>query len=200
MKPLLRAVLIADAVLYLGAGVVLLLTPLRAIYGMLPLVAIEPAMAGQLFGLALVALAWFALRGAAHGASTIGVARAIGHLTWVAGVFVLIWALAFHSLWMPAFGVVINVIAAIGLVIVGLAGARLAAATRRRECALEAERAQAKRGVPVGAVPAPVEPVLRPAEPADAGPGAMARPADASPARAMGGDDAAGVPRPPFHG
>ncbi len=170
MKPLLRAVLIVDAGLYAGSGAVLLLTPLSGLQRALQMTTIEPAMVGQMLGLALLGLAWLALRGAVDGAMTVGVAKIVGHVTWLAGALVLAWTIGPHTLWLPALGIVPNLLIGGFLVVVGLGGARFASAVRRREIAKAAQTAtggKAKaRGVsaPASAPSVPVEPVLRPPE------------------------------------
>jgi hypothetical protein len=201
MKPLLRAVLIVDAGLYLSSGAALLLSPLAGVQRTLQLTPIEPAMVGQMLGLALLALAWLSLRGAVDGAMTVGVAKTVGHVTWLAGALVLAWTIGPHTLWLPPLGIVPNLLIGGLLVIVGLGGARFAGAVRRREidkaaqAAGEGAKGKGKgRGgvaspVPSGpsapsaasasspAVPAePAEPVLRPSErAATAGDGAASR-------------------------
>lgn len=178
MKPLLRAVLIVDAGLYLSSGAALLLSPLAGVQRVLQLTPIGPAMVGQMLGLALLGLAWLSLRGAFDGAMTIGVAKIVGHVTWLAGVLVVVWAAGPHALWLPPLGIVPNLLIGAFLILIGLGGARLAGAVRRREVGKAAQtagdgtkdKAKAKRnGRIAAAVPAPapaaaepVEPVLRP--------------------------------------
>lgn len=227
MKPLLRAVLVVDAGLYLSSGAVLLLTPLAGLQRALQMTTIEPAMVGQMLGLALLGLAWLSLRGAVDGAMTIGVARIVGHVTWLAGALVLAWAIGPHTLWLPALGIVPNLLIGGLLIVVGLGGARFAAAVRKREIAKAAQSAGAKARSasaaqsPTSPSPAPVEPVFRSAEPS-VGPRSPASPhvipaepapppvrtaaaasAPASPASGHEGErpaQPAGAPRPPFHG
>ncbi|MDG0024126.1 hypothetical protein [Trinickia sp. Y13] len=226
MKPLLRAVLILDAGLYLSSGAVLLLTPLAGVQRALQLTAIEPAMVGQMLGLALLGLAWLSLRGAVDGAMTIAVAKIVGHVTWLAGALVLVWTLAPpHTLWFPALGIVPNLLVGGLLVVIGLGGVRFAQAVRRREIAKAAQAAAKGRvaaDVPAAAPSVPVEPVFRPAPSAvppvaPSGPAstaerdaalrseASARDAAASAGAASGSDDvrssrSTSAPRPPFHG
>ena len=181
MKPLLRAVLVLDAGLYLSSGAVLLLTPLAGVQRALQLTAIEPAMVGQMLGLALLGLAWLSLRGAVDGAMTTGVAKIVGHVTWLAGALVLVWALVPpHTLWFPALGIVPNLLVGGLLVVIGLGGARFAQAVRRREIAKAAQAAGAKSRVPAAAPSVPVEPVLRPA-PERGAPGAVSAAPSATP-------------------
>jgi len=175
MKPLLLAVLVVDAGLYLSSGAVLLLTPLAGLQRALQMTTIEPAMVGQMLGLALLGLAWLSLRGAVDGAMTIGVAKIVGHVTWLAGALVIAWTIGPHTLWLPALGIVPNLLIGGLLIVVGLGGARFAAAVRKREIARAAQSADAKaRGVAAAAAQAaprpstsmPVEPVLHSPEPA----------------------------------
>lgn len=181
MKPLLRAVLIVDAGLYLSAGAALLLSPLAGVQRTLQLTPIEPAMVGQMLGLVLLGLAWLSLRGAFDGAMTIGVAKIVGHVTWLAGALVLAWTIGPHALWLPALGIVPNLLVGGLLVIVGLGGARFAGAVRRREVEKAAQaatgaKAAKKRDAAVAASAAsqaPAEPVLRP-QPAASGDEAVA--------------------------
>ncbi|MGN6082909.1 hypothetical protein [Trinickia sp.] len=189
MKPLLRAVLIVDAGLYLSSGAALLLSPLAGVQRALQLTPIEPAMAGQMLGLALLGLAWLSLRGAVDGAMTVGVAKIVGHVTWLAGALVLAWTVGPHTLWLPPLGIVPNLLIGGLLVIVGLGGARFAGAVRRREIDKAAQAAQAAggglqgkgkaRGAAAPSAPSPAtpaEPVLRPSERAEtAGDGAASR-------------------------
>lgn len=187
MKPLLRAVLVLDAGLYLSSGAVLLLTPFAGVQRALQLTAIEPAMVGQMLGLALLGLAWLSLRGALEGAMTIAVAKIVGHVTWLAGALVLVWTLAPpHTLWFPALGMVPNLLVGGLLVVIGLGGARFAQAVRRREVAKAAQAAGAKgrttADVPAAAPSAPVEPVFRPAPERGAAGAAPAAPAAVRPA------------------
>jgi hypothetical protein len=226
MKPLLRAVLVVDAGLYLSSGAVLLLTPLAGLQRALQMTTIEPAMVGQMLGLALLGLAWLSLRGAIDGAMTIGVAKIVGHVTWLAGALVLAWTLGPHTLWLPALGIVPNLLIGGLLIVVGLGGARFAAAVRKREIAKAAQSASAKSrsaSAPPPASPSqpPVEPVFRSAEPSvaprsAASPHVMpaepapppvrtaaAAPTPVSPANGQEGErpaQPAAAPRPPFHG
>lgn len=186
MKPLLRAVLIVDAGLYLSSGAALLLSPLAGVQRALQLAPIEPAMAGQMLGLMLLGLAWLSLRGAVDGAMTVGVAKIVGHVTWLAGALVLAWTVGPHTLWLPPLGIVPNLLIGGLLVIVGLGGARFAGAVRRREIGKAAQasdggsKGKAKaRGAAAPSAPSPAtpaEPVLRPSERAEtAGDGAASR-------------------------
>ncbi|KAF1051151.1 MAG: hypothetical protein GAK41_01386 [Burkholderia gladioli] len=88
MKPLLRVVLVIDALLLAG-GVLFVLTPWKGLYDALQLVQVDPPMAGQAFGIALLGLAWLAFPASVNGDLTSGVARAVGHVDWLIGVALL---------------------------------------------------------------------------------------------------------------
>jgi hypothetical protein len=228
MKPLLRAVLILDALLFFAFGGLFLLTPWTSLYGALHLAAIEPALAGQLFGLALLGLGWLALYGVINGAITAAAARIVGHVTWLTGIVILVWLIALRTSLALAWGALATALAGAALLIVGLAGVRLAGAVRRRDkAATAAHVAKAREPERVGAsYPAagaarPVEPTMATAEPAvrtiDPVKGspvkAAVRPsvepaaAPLSPSQQVARDEARdaaadlpGSPRPPFHG
>ena len=118
MKPLLRAVLIIDAVLLLAFGVLFVLTPWQALFNALQLANIQPAMLGQAFGIALLGLAWLAFHAAVNGELTAPVARAVGHVNWLIGVLTVVWSIGTGN--GPA-------LAAAGRVLSAVAGARTVA-------------------------------------------------------------------------
>lgn len=97
MKPLLRAVLIVDAVLLLAFGVLFVLTPWQALFDALQLANIQPAMLGQAFGIALLGLAWLAFHAAFNGDLTAPVARVVGHVNWLTGVLTVVWSIGTGS-------------------------------------------------------------------------------------------------------
>ncbi len=156
MKPLLRAVLLIDAVLLAAFGVLFVLTPWKALYDALQLVTVDPAMVGQAFGIALLGLAWLSVHAAFNGDLTAGVARAVGHVNWLTGVVMLVWLLAVRSPQLSSFGQFVSVVAGAVLLVIGFGGVRLAAAVRRREKAQAADaRGASKRAAqPVMAPPA----------------------------------------------
>nr|WP_057925442.1 hypothetical protein [Burkholderia ambifaria] len=183
MKPLLRAVLIVDAVLLLAFGVLFVLTPWQALFNALQLANIQPAMLGQAFGIALLGLAWLAFHAAVNGVLTAPVARAVGHVNWLTGVLAVVWSFGTgNGPALAAAGRVLSAMAGVALIVLGLGGVRLASAVRRRE---RADRAQAleARDAKRPAEPAPasapqqrVEPVVsRPVAPT--APAAAATPA-----------------------
>jgi hypothetical protein len=145
MKPLLRAVLIVDALLLLAFGLLFLLTPWASLYDALHLVRTEPVLVGQGFGIALVGLAWLALHASIDGALTAAVAKVIGHVNWLTAVLMLVWLLGLHTPPLTAFGELVAVVTAVVLLVVGLGGVRLGSAVRRRERALAAEAVAAER-------------------------------------------------------
>ncbi len=158
MKPLLRVVLVIDALLLLAGGVLFVLTPWKALYDALQLVQIDPAMAGQILGIALLGLAWLAFHAALDGDLTSGVARAVGHVNWLIGVVMVVWLIGLHRPELTAFGQLVSVATAVVLFVVGLGGVRLAATVRKRERlkALEAKTGAAGSAASSPAQPAPV--------------------------------------------
>jgi hypothetical protein len=133
MKPLLRAVLIVDALLLLAFGLVLLLTPWKSLYDALQLVQTDPALVGQGAGIALIGLAWLALHGAIDGAMTSTTAKVVGHVDWLTGLLMLVWLIGLHTPPLSGFGQLVAVVTAVVLVVIGLGGVRLASAVRRRD-------------------------------------------------------------------
>ncbi|WP_027793635.1 hypothetical protein [Paraburkholderia acidipaludis] len=228
MKPLLRVVLIVDALMLLGFGVLFLLTPWASLYDALQLVQPQPALVGQVFGVVLLGFAWLVARAAFDGAMTAPVGRAAGHVNWIAGVLMLIWLIGLHTPRLTGFGQLVAGGVGVWLILIGFGVARLAGAVRRRDKALAIEAAAAQREArnaakrdsraepatyaePVfagasssAAVPAAAERVQR--EPAPAQPVTQphyAEPpaaADSEEARLAARDEAAGAPRPPLHG
>ncbi|HHY6930426.1 TPA: hypothetical protein ACV4T7_004377 [Burkholderia ambifaria] len=180
MKPLLRAVLIVDAMLLLGFGVLFVLTPWQALFNALQLANIQPAMLGQAFGIALLGLAWLAFHAAVNGELTTPVARVVGHVNWLIGVLTVVWSFGTgNGPALAAAGRVLSALAGVALIVLGLGGVRLASAVRRREKAQVLEARDAKRPVEPAPASAPqqrVEPVVgRPVAPA--APAAAATPA-----------------------
>ncbi|AYY59257.1 hypothetical protein [Burkholderia multivorans] len=165
MKPLLRAVLVIDAVLLLAFGLLFVLTPWHALFNALQLANVEPAMLGQAFGIALLGLAWLAFHAAVNGDLTAPVARAVGHVNWLTGVLTIVWSIGTGSgPALAAAGRVLSAIAGVVLIVLGLGGVRLASAVRRRERA-QALDARAPQPV-VERAPQRVEPVVvRPSSP-----------------------------------
>ncbi|AXL51200.1 hypothetical protein DSC91_003749 [Paraburkholderia caffeinilytica] len=145
MKPLLRAVLILDALLLLAFGLLFLLTPWTSLYNALLLVQTQPALVGQGFGVALIGLAWLALHASIDGSLTSTVAKVVGHVNWLTGVLMLVWLLGLHTPALTGFGQIIAVLTGVVLLVIGLGGVRLSGAVRRREKLRLAEAATAER-------------------------------------------------------
>ncbi|WOD19684.1 hypothetical protein [Paraburkholderia kirstenboschensis] len=145
MKPLLRAVLIVDALLLLAFGLLFLLTPWTSLYNALLLVQTQPALVGQAFGVALIGLAWLALHASIDGGLTSSVARVVGHVNWLTGVLMLVWLLGLHTPALTGFGQIVAVLTGVVLLVLGLGGVRLSGAVRRREKLLVAEATAAER-------------------------------------------------------
>ncbi|KVH71830.1 hypothetical protein WJ42_25930 [Burkholderia cepacia] len=201
MKPLLRAVLIIDAVLLLAFGVLFVLTPWQSLFNALQLANVQPAMLGQAFGIALLGLAWLAFHAAFNGDLTAPVARAVGHVYWLTGALTIVWSIGTGSgPALAAAGRVLSAVAGVALIVLGLGGVWLASAVRRREKAQALEaRAPAQRPAEPAmaqassAAPQRVEPVVsRPAAPSPA----------AAPSSAASGQSSSGTvaldERPPM--
>ncbi|WP_153100159.1 hypothetical protein [Paraburkholderia hayleyella] len=210
MKPLLRAVLLLDALLLLMFGLLFVLTPWRGLYDALQLVQAEPALVGQGFGVALVGLAWLALHASFNGALTVPVARVVGHVNWLTGLLMLVWLIGLHTPDLTGFGQLVAGLVGAVLIIVGLGGVRLCGAVRRREKVHAATR---EAHAEVTARPKPVtgmaqDPALTASHTAGAVPSAVAAEgvADDAHAASMRNEardaaaDAPAMPRPPFHG
>jgi hypothetical protein len=171
MKPLLRAVLVINALIFLGAGLLFLLTPWASLYGALQLEPVQPAFVGQLFGIALIGLSWIAFHAAVDGALTATAAKVCGHVEWLSGLVMLVWLLGLRTPQISGFGQVVAALVGVALLILGLGSVRLSGAVRRREraalagavSASRAEKRAAKREVANEAAnerPEWVEPVV----------------------------------------
>lgn len=145
MKPLLRIVLIVDALTLVGFGVLFLLTPWNSLYNALQLVQPQPALVGQAFGVVLLGFAWIAARAAFDGGLTAMVGRTVGHVNWIAGVLMLVWLIGLHTPRLTGFGQLVAGAVGAWLIIVGLGGTRLAGAVKRREKVQAAEAAAQER-------------------------------------------------------
>ncbi|MDR5756844.1 hypothetical protein [Caballeronia sp. LZ035] len=147
MKPLLRVVLVINALIFLAFGLLFLLTPWAGLYSALQLDAIrvQPAFAGQLLGVALIGLAWLAFHAAVDGALTARAARVSGHVQWLSGVVVLVWLLGLKMPQVDGFGQMSAAVVGVVLVVLGFGSVRLSSAVRRRERAAQAGAASAQR-------------------------------------------------------
>jgi len=219
MKPLLRVVLIVDALMLLGFGALFVLTPWHLLYDALQLVQPQPALVGMVLGVALLGLAWLAVHAAFDGALTVAVGRVAGHVSWISGVLMLVWLIGLHRPSLTGFGELVSGGVGAWLIVIGLGGVRLAASVRRREKVQAAADASARRARPVTATNEDVrrEPVSYTTTPMAAGaaPVSPVRPAPVAPmppqavpaatppsAAAEAARDAAatGTPRPPLDG
>jgi hypothetical protein len=147
MKPLLRVVLIVNALIFLAFGVLFVLTPWSGLYDALQLASmrVEPVFAGQVFGITLLGLAWLAFHAAIDGALTARAARVAGHVQWLSGIVVMVWLLGLHTPQVDGFGQISAAVVGIVLLVVGLGSVRLSSAVRRRERAAKAGAASAER-------------------------------------------------------
>lgn len=160
MKPLLRVVLIVDALVLLGFGVLFLFTPWASLYDALQLVQAQPALIGQAFGVVLFGFAWLALRGAFDGALTATVGRTAGHVNWIAGLLMLVWLIGLHKPQLTGFGQLVAGAVGVCLIVIGLGGARLAGKVKLRDKALAAEAAAQQREARLAASSRREEPVV----------------------------------------
>lgn len=151
MKPLLRVVLIVDALMSLGFGVLFLLAPWASLYDALQLAQPQPALVGQVLGVVLLGFAWLAVRAAFDGAMTATVGRVAGHVDWIAGVLLLVWLIGLHTPKLTGFGQLVAGGVGAWLIVIGFGLARLSGAVRRRDRALAAEAAAAQRDAKIAA-------------------------------------------------
>jgi hypothetical protein len=147
MKPLLRVVLIVNALIFLAFGLLFVVTPWAGLYDALQLASmrVEPVFAGQLFGIALLGLAWLAFHAAVDGALTARAARVAGHVQWLSGIVVMVWLLGLHTPQVDGFGQISAAVVGIVLLVIGLGSVRLSSAVRRRERTAKAGAASAER-------------------------------------------------------
>jgi hypothetical protein len=169
MKPLLRAVLVINALIFLAFGVLFLLTPWAALWASMHLVTVQPPFVGQLFGVALIGIAWLAVHAAIDGALTATAAKVSGHVEWLSGLVMLVWLLGLRTPELTGFGQVIAALTGIALLVLGLGSVRLSGVVRRRERAAlagaaAAERAE-KRAAKTKAEERVVTPVTAPVRP-----------------------------------
>ncbi len=93
MKVLLRAVLFFDALLDLLLGILLLMSPFTTLYAALQLPQPQPALFGQLLGVATIGLAWLLFMAAINGQLTVTVARTAGFINLVSAILIAVWTL-----------------------------------------------------------------------------------------------------------
>ncbi|SAK63980.1 hypothetical protein AWB77_02334 [Caballeronia fortuita] len=200
MKPLLRVVLVINALIFLAFGLLFLLTPWAGLYGALQLdsIRVQPAFAGQLLGIALVGLSWLAFHAAVDGALTARAARVSGHVQWLSGVVVLVWLLGLHTPEVDGIGQISAAVVGAVLLVLGLGSVRLSSAVRRRERAALAGAASAQRAEKKAAQKREEVPPAR-AEPIDIASRPAARAPDATAIDPISGRaiDSAGRPLDP---
>ncbi|MGI4811840.1 MAG: hypothetical protein ACRYG5_19665 [Janthinobacterium lividum] len=159
MKPLLRVLLIINAVVTLLLGLFFIATPWLSLYPPVAPFASSPGLIGQLFGVALLGFAWLAAHAAVDGFLTVAVTRVLGHFNWVTGAILLVWQVGLH---IPILSEEASfaVQGAGGILLIyGLIEVRLAGATHRRDKRLATgarsaqraeERARTTGALPVG--------------------------------------------------
>lgn len=179
MKPLLRAVLVINALIFLAFGVLFLLTPWTALWASMHLVTVQPPFVGQLFGIALIGIAWLAVHAAIDGALTATAAKVSGHVEWLSGLVMMVWLLGLRTPALTGFGQVIAALTGVAMLVLGLGSVRLSGAVRRRERAALAGAAAAERAEKRAAktrVEERVERVTPPPRPLSSDPVAPANP------------------------
>lgn len=95
MKVLLRAVLFFDALFDLGLALLLLLSPFATLYAALQLPPAQPALYGQLLGLALLGFAWLLALATFRGELTVPVARMAGPVNLASALLIGAWLIVF---------------------------------------------------------------------------------------------------------
>lgn len=93
MKVLLRAVLFFDALLDLLLGILLVMSPFSTLYAALQLPQPQPALFGQLLGVATIGMAWLLFLAAINGQLTVAVARTVGYVNLVSAIMIAVWTL-----------------------------------------------------------------------------------------------------------
>lgn len=144
MKPLLRVVLVINALIFLAFGVLFLLTPWGSLWDSMHLVRVQPPLIGQLLGVALIGFAWLGFHAAVDGALTATAAKVSGHVEWLSGLILIVW-LGLRMSEVTGFGQLLAALIGAALLILGLGSVRLSSAVRRRERAAIAGAAAAER-------------------------------------------------------
>ncbi|AGW90623.1 MULTISPECIES: hypothetical protein [Cupriavidus] len=140
MKVLLRAVLFFDALVDLLLGILLLMSPFTTLYAALQLPQPQPALFGQLLGVALVGLSVLLWQAAFNGQLTVPVARTAGYVNLASALLIIGWMVFLElplegagKIWLPTIAVVLAFFA-----VVQIPAARR---VRERERQLKMERA-----------------------------------------------------------
>jgi hypothetical protein len=176
MKPLLRVVLVINALIFLAFGVLFLLTPWAALWASMHLVTVQPPFVGQLFGVALIGIAWVAVHAAIDGALTATAAKVSGHVEWLSALVMMVWLLGLRTPELTGFGQVIAALVGAVMLVLGLGSVRLSGAVRRRERAALAGAAAAERAEKRAAKTKAEERVTPPPRPLSSDPVAPANP------------------------
>lgn len=93
MKVLLRAVLFLDALLDILLGILLLMSPFTTLYAALQLPQPQPALFGQLLGVATIGVSLLLFQATANGQLTVPVARTAGQVNLVSAGLIVAWTL-----------------------------------------------------------------------------------------------------------
>lgn len=146
MKVLLRAVLFFDALLDLLLGILLLMSPFTTLYAALQLPQPQPALFGQLLGVAMIGFSWLLFQATVNGQLTVTVARTAGKVNLASAVLIAAWTMFLD---MPVQGAGKIWLLTLAAVLIVFAVVQLPAAkkVRLRERELQAEReAERKAG------------------------------------------------------
>lgn len=158
MKILLRAVLFLDALLQLLLGILLLASPFATLYAALQLPQPQPALYGQLLGVAMVGFAWLLVQATINGQLTVAIARTVGQVNLIGAILIVSWVLFLDmpvqgagKIWLLTLAAVLAFFAAVQIP----AAKRVRRREREAQLAREAERhgaatASTTAGRPVG--------------------------------------------------
>ncbi|SOZ35018.1 hypothetical protein [Cupriavidus neocaledonicus] len=179
MKVLLRAVLFFDALVDLLLGILLLMSPFTTLYAALQLPQPQPALFGQLLGVALVGLSVLLWQAAFNGQLTVPVARTAGYVNLASAVLIIGWMVFLElplegagKIWLPTMAVVLLFFAVVQ--IPAAKRVRVREQQRKMERALQEQESRKEPGVAPAARPMNTpeyrrEPVITP--PPGYGPG-----------------------------
>jgi hypothetical protein len=179
MKVLLRAVLFFDALVDLLLGILLLMSPFTTLYAALQLPQPQPALFGQLLGVALVGLSALLWQATFNGQLTVPVARTAGYVNLASAVLVIGWMVFLDlplegagKIWVPTMAVVLLFFAVVQ--IPAAKRVRVREQQRKMERALQEQESRKEPGVAPAARPTNTpeyrrEPVITP--PPGYGPG-----------------------------